>query len=228
MSHRAAVIAVALFVPIGAALAPPFVVRVGSVPVALASGTPADDLTDENSPPDQQQAPAPAPVPASPPAHAPATTAPAASGQPPAAATPPPAPAPAHPSARISLPPKPADTLTDDGTRSGSRGSSAGSRHVGSPNGTKRNGGLWHSATVAQSTSVRDSGARPIAEVSTVPRGAGQAGGGGSAAVHDISRRAVVGAAAALAVIAAGSGLLLRRRRRLASELSYRARSRAC
>ena len=228
MSHRAAVIALALFAPIGAALASPLPTHVAGVPVALAAATPSDDLTDENSPPDQQQAPAPPPVPAPPPAPAAAPAAPPVPGQPPAVATPPSAPAPAKPSAHIPLPPKPADMLTDSGAGGGSRGSSGGAGHVGSRDETKRNGGLSRAGTGPQTMSVLDSSARPVAEVSTVPSGAVQAGGGGTAAVHDISREAVLGAAAALAVIAACSGLLLRSRRRVASELSYRVRSRAC
>jgi hypothetical protein len=234
MSHRAAVIAVALFAPIGAALASPLASHVAGVPVALAASTPSDDLTDENSPPDRQPSPSPPPAPAPPPASAPgpapapAPAAPPAPGQPPAAATGPSAPAPATPSVNLSLPPKPADTLTDSGPGAGSHGSSGGAGLVGSRDGTTRNGGLARAGTGPQTMSVRDSSARPVAEVTTVPSGAVQAGGGGAAAVHDISREAVLAAAAALAVIAACSGLLLRGRRRVTSELSYRVRSRAC
>jgi hypothetical protein len=202
MTHRAAVIAAAALAAVAIA-ASQSMTHTAGVSVALAAGTPSDTLTDENSPPTQQPAQSPAPPPAPTPAPAPpAAPAPTAAAQPPAPATP----APAKPRARIALPPKPADTLSESRPPKEPRGSS---HAAGSPEGTETHARV---TAVPHTTATAEGSVLPVADVSTVPRGPVQAGGGGSAAVHDISPEALVGIAAVLAVVAAGSGLALRRR----------------
>jgi hypothetical protein len=225
MPHRAAVIAAAVLAPIGVSISLPVIAPEGGAQAALAAGVPSDPLIDENNPPKPKSAQAPARTPVPPPASAPGPAAaapPTAAESPPTTVPPKPVPAPAYPRARIALPPKPADTLSESRPPKGPRGPS---RVAVSPRGSEAKALV--TAAVPQTTATAEDSASPVAEVSTVPTGPVQAGGGGSAGLHDISPEALVVTAAVLAVAAAASGLALRRRR-AASRLSYHARSRAC
>src|SRR4051812_18471590 len=151
MFNRAAATTAAILIPFGVAVAVPVMTQNGGVPAAQAgadNASPGDDLTDENLPEDGQQPPTPTP--------------------PPPVAPPTPAPLP-------ELPPRPQDTLENDGSddsnlNSGESNGSSGEKSVDERSGSRPSGTNGR-GTRSQTLSVSASNTSTVSDTGAFPQG---------------------------------------------------------